>query len=396
MTSPIISARDLSVSFGDTPALDGFTLDVPAGSLVALLGPSGCGKTTLLRCLSGFEDLDEGTLAIDGRPMAGVPAHRRPVNTVFQSYALFPHMTVAENMSFGLRLRRYPKAEIKTRVEEAGRILGITELLERRPKQLSGGQRQRVAIGRAIVRDARLYLFDEPLSNLDAKLRVRMRMELQDLHRRLGVTSIYVTHDQVEAMTMADKIVVLQAGVIEQVGSPLELYRRPRNLFVAGFIGSPAMNMVYGTLEGSGSDVYVKFAGQRIKLGATSLSRHPGLENRMGDQLVVGIRPGDFEATQVAGAAPEASMRVNVDVAEVLGSETFIHFEMPSPPVVTPDIEELLADTGADPSTLGDTTKFSARVSSDVPIHAPQQLDVVIDPDKFHFFDPDTGQRIGR
>jgi multiple sugar transport system ATP-binding protein len=183
---------------------------------------------------------------------------------------------------------------------------------------------------------------------------------------------------------------------LQQVAPPADLFHNPDNMFVAGFIGSPAMNMVYGTLEGSGTDVYVNFAGQRIKVGPKSLTRHPGIENRMGDQLVVGIRPGDFEAAAVAGAAPEASIKVNVDVAEVLGSETFIHFEMHSRPVITPDIEELLADSGADPSTLGDTTKFSARVSSDVPVHSMDTLDVVIDPDKFHFFDPDTGQRIGR
>jgi multiple sugar transport system ATP-binding protein len=385
-----------------TRAVGDVNLTIEDGEFLVLVGPSGCGKSTVLRMIAGLEEISEGKMYIGDTLVNDVQPKDRDIAMVFQNYALYPHMSVFDNMAFGLKLRKMDKSEIKRRVEEAAEILEITDFLERKPKALSGGQRQRVAMGRAIVREPKAFLMDEPLSNLDAKLRVQMRTELGRLHSRLETTTVYVTHDQVEAMTLGHRVAVLKPvsaarpDNLQQVAPPAELFQNPDNMFVAGFIGSPAMNMVYGTLEGSGTDVLVSFAGQRVKVGAKALDRHPGLANRMGDQLVVGIRPGDFEAAQVAGADPDSAMRVNVDVAEVLGSETFIHFEMPSPPVITPDIEELLADSGADPSTLGDTTKFSARVSSDVPIHSMEQLDVIIDTDKFHFFDPDSGQRIGR
>jgi multiple sugar transport system ATP-binding protein len=385
-----------------TRAVGDVNLTIENGEFLVLVGPSGCGKSTVLRMIAGLEEISEGKMYIGDTLVNDVQPKDRDIAMVFQNYALYPHMSVYDNMAFGLKLRKMDKSEIQRRVHEAAEILEITEFLERKPKALSGGQRQRVAMGRAIVREPKAFLMDEPLSNLDAKLRVQMRTELGRLHSRLGTTTVYVTHDQVEAMTLGHRVAVLKPvsaarpDNLQQVAPPAELFHNPDNMFVAGFIGSPAMNMIYGTLEGSGTDVFVKFADQRIKVGAKSLERHPGLENRMGEQLVVGIRPGDFEAATVVGAAPEASMKVDVDVAEVLGSETFIHFEIHSPPVITPDIEELLADSGADPSTLGDTTKFSARVSSDVPVHSMETLDVVIDGDKFHFFDPDTGQRIGR
>jgi multiple sugar transport system ATP-binding protein len=385
-----------------TRAVGDVNLTIENGEFLVLVGPSGCGKSTVLRMIAGLEEISEGKMYIGDTLVNDVQPKDRDIAMVFQNYALYPHMSVYDNMAFGLKLRKMDKSEIQRRVHEAAEILEITEFLERKPKALSGGQRQRVAMGRAIVREPKAFLMDEPLSNLDAKLRVQMRTELGRLHSRLGTTTVYVTHDQVEAMTLGHRVAVLKPvsaarpDNLQQVAPPAELFHNPDNMFVAGFIGSPAMNMIYGTLEGSGTDVFVKFADQRIKVGAKSLERHPGLENRMGEQLVVGIRPGDFEAATVVGAAPEASMKVDVDVAEVLGSETFIHFEIHSPPVITPDLEELLADSGADPSTLGDTTKFSARVSSDVPVHSMETLDVVIDGDKFHFFDPDTGQRIGR
>jgi multiple sugar transport system ATP-binding protein len=320
---------------------------------------------------------------------------------VFQNYALYPHMSVFDNMAFGLKLAKMPRSEITARVNDAARILGLDELLHRKPKALSGGQRQRVAMGRAIVREPKAFLMDEPLSNLDAKLRVQMRTELGRLHARLKTTTVYVTHDQVEAMTLGHRVAVLKPvstarpDNLQQVAPPTELFNNPANLFVAGFIGSPAMNMVYGTLEGVGTDVYVNFAGFRVRVDRRALDRHPGIENRKGDQLVVGIRPGDFEAAAVAGDGADRSITANVDVAEVLGSETFIHFELPSPPVVTADVEELLADTGTDASTIGDTTRFAARVSSDVQAQPGSQLSVVIDTSKFHFFDPATGKRVG-
>ena len=383
-----------------TRAVGDVDLTIKDGEFLVLVGPSGCGKSTILRMVAGLEEISEGKMYIGDTLVNDVQPKDRDIAMVFQNYALYPHMSVFDNMAFGLKLRKMPKEEIKARVEEAAEVLEITDFLERKPKALSGGQRQRVAMGRAIVREPKAFLMDEPLSNLDAKLRVQMRTELGRLHARLGTTTLYVTHDQIEAMTLGHRVAVLKPvsaarpDNLQQVAPPAELFHNPDNLFVAGFIGSPAMNMAYGTLEGSGTDVFVNFAGQKVRLGAKALERHPGLENRMGDQLVVGIRPGDFEAAQVAGRP--ADMTANVDVAEVLGSETFIHFELASPPVVTPDIEELLADSGGDTSSLGDTTKFSARVSSDVPIHSFETLDLVIDTDKFHFFDPTTGLRVGR
>ncbi len=383
-----------------TRAVGDVDLTIEDGEFLVLVGPSGCGKSTVLRMIAGLEEISEGKMYIGDTLVNDVQPKDRDIAMVFQNYALYPHMSVFDNMAFGLKLRKMAKEEIKARVEEAAEVLEITEFLERKPKALSGGQRQRVAMGRAIVREPKAFLMDEPLSNLDAKLRVQMRTELGRLHSRLGTTTVYVTHDQVEAMTLGHRVAVLKPvsaarpDNLQQVAPPAELFHNPDNLFVAGFIGSPAMNMVYGTLEGSGTEVYVNFAGQKVKVGPKALAKHPGLESRMGDQLVVGIRPGDFEATTIAGGT--ADLTANVDVAEVLGSETFIHFELPSPPVVTPDIEELLADTGGDPSSLGDTTKFSARVSSDVPIHSMETLDVTIDADKWHFFDPASGQRVGR
>jgi len=382
-----------------TRAVGDVDLTIKDGEFLVLVGPSGCGKSTILRMVAGLEEISEGKMYIGDTLVNDVQPKDRDIAMVFQNYALYPHMSVFDNMAFGLKLRKMPKEEIKARVEEAAEVLEITDFLGRKPKALSGGQRQRVAMGRAIVREPKAFLMDEPLSNLDAKLRVQMRTELGRLHARLGTTTVYVTHDQIEAMTLGHRVAVLKPvsaarpDNLQQVAPPAELFHNPKNLFVAGFIGSPAMNMVYGTLEGSGTEVYVNFAGKKVRLGQKALDRHPGLESRMGDQLVVGIRPGDFEAAQVAGRP--ADLTANVDVAEVLGSETFIHFELPAPPVVTPDIEELLADSGGDTSSLGDTTKFSARVSSDVPIHSFEQLDVIIDADKFHFFDPHTGLRVG-
>ena len=384
-----------------TRAVGDVNLTIEDGEFLVLVGPSGCGKSTVLRMIAGLEEISEGKMYIGDTLVNDVQPKDRDIAMVFQNYALYPHMSVFDNMAFGLKLRKMSKEEIDARVREAADVLEITDFLERKPKALSGGQRQRVAMGRAIVREPKAFLMDEPLSNLDAKLRVQMRTELGRLHSRLKTTTVYVTHDQVEAMTLGHRVAVLKPVSVarpdnlQQVAPPAELFHNPKNMFVAGFIGSPAMNMIYGTLEGSGTDVYVNFAGSRIRVDQRALDRHPGLENRAGDQLVVGIRPGDFEAAAVAGADPSRTLKANVDVAEVLGSETFVHFNLPSPPVVTPDIEELLADSGADASSLGDTTKFSARVSSDVAVNPGSELDVVLDTAKFHFFDPASGQRVG-
>ena len=320
---------------------------------------------------------------------------------VFQNYALYPHMSVFDNMAFGLKLRKMDKEEIRRRVEEAASVLEITDFLARKPKALSGGQRQRVAMGRAIVREPKAFLMDEPLSNLDAKLRVQMRTELGRLHGRLKTTTVYVTHDQVEAMTLGHRVAVLKAVTakrpdnLQQVAPPSELFYNPANLFVAGFIGSPAMNMVSGHLEGSGGEVFAVFGPHRLKVDAKALDRHPGLDGFMNRDLVIGIRPGDFEDHRIAGEHPERAMEIKVDVTEVLGSETFVHFMVPVAPVVTPEIEELLADSGSDASALGSETKFSARVSSDVAVPAGGTARLVVDTAKLHFFDPETGKRIG-
>src|SRR6202142_3722990 len=259
-----VTLRKVIKRYDEVEAVRGIDLDIAAHEFVVLVGPSGCGKSTTLRMIAGLEDITDGDIMIGGDVVNDVPPKDRDIAMVFQNYALYPHMTVAENMSFGLRLKRYPKAEIKTRIDEAARMLDIVELVDRKPKQLSGGQRQRVAMGRAIVRNPQVFLFDEPLSNLDAKLRVQMRAEIKELHQRLKTTTVYVTHDQIEAMTMADKIVVMNAGNVEQIGAPLELYDYPLNLFVAGFIGSPAMNCLKGTLRLNGKAEFEGPGGVRL------------------------------------------------------------------------------------------------------------------------------------
>jgi multiple sugar transport system ATP-binding protein len=384
-----------------TRAVGDVTLTIGDGEFLVLVGPSGCGKSTVLRMIAGLEEITEGTIRIGDNVVNDMPAKDRDIAMVFQNYALYPHMSVFDNMAFGLRLRKMDKEEIRRRVEEAAETLEIKEFLARKPKALSGGQRQRVAMGRAIVREPKAFLMDEPLSNLDAKLRVQMRTELGRLHARLKTTTVYVTHDQVEAMTLGHRVAVLKAVTakrpdnLQQVAPPSELFYNPANLFVAGFIGSPAMNMVKGHLEGSGSEVFVVFGPHRLKVDGRALERHPGLDGYMGKDLVVGIRPGDFEDHRVAGEQPDRTMEVQVDVTEVLGSETFVHYMVPVPPVITPEIEELLADTGSDPTTLGNETKFSSRVSSDVSIPPGSTAHLVVDTAKFHFFDPENGKRIG-
>jgi multiple sugar transport system ATP-binding protein len=384
-----------------TRAVGDVTLTIGDGEFLVLVGPSGCGKSTVLRMIAGLEEITEGTIRIGDNVVNDMPAKDRDIAMVFQNYALYPHMSVFDNMAFGLRLRKMDKEEIRRRVEDAAETLEIKEFLARKPKALSGGQRQRVAMGRAIVREPKAFLMDEPLSNLDAKLRVQMRTELGRLHARLKTTTVYVTHDQVEAMTLGHRVAVLKAVTakrpdnLQQVAPPSELFYNPANLFVAGFIGSPAMNMVKGHLEGSGSEVFVVFGPHRLKVDGRALERHPGLDGYMGKDLVVGIRPGDFEDHRVAGEQPDRTMEVQVDVTEVLGSETFVHYMVPVPPVITPEIEELLADTGSDPAALGNETKFSSRVSSDVSIPPGSTARLVVDTAKFHFFDPENGKRIG-
>jgi len=394
--------EDLGKIYPDgTRAVGDVDLTIRDGEFLVLVGPSGCGKSTILRMIAGLEDISEGTMSIGDRLVNDVAAKDRDIAMVFQNYALYPHMTVFDNMAFGLKLRKLEKEEINRRVQEAADILEITDFLDRKPKALSGGQRQRVAMGRAIVREPAAFLMDEPLSNLDAKLRVQMRAELERLHGSLGTTTVYVTHDQVEAMTLGDRVAVLRPVSaakpynLQQVGPPAELFAHPNNLFVAGFIGSPAMNLTYGRIEGSGDDVYAVLPNARLKIDKRAIDEHPGLENYAGQEIVIGLRPHNMEAAAVAGPDPDRMMQAQVEVTEMLGADTYIHFTVDQSPVITPDIEELLADTGRDASSLGHTTNFIARVSPDISISRGDTVDLVVDTAKLHFFDQTTGHRVG-
>jgi multiple sugar transport system ATP-binding protein len=305
-----VAIRDVYKSFGSTEILHGVSVDIDDGEFVTLVGPSGCGKSTLLRMIAGLESISGGEIAIGGRVVNRVAPKERDIAMVFQNYALYPHMTVGENMAFSLMLKGADKADTQARVDRAAEILGLTPLLERYPRQLSGGQRQRVAMGRAIVRNPQVFLFDEPLSNLDAKLRVAMRAEIKELHQRLKTTTVYVTHDQIEAMTMADKIVVMHDGIVEQTGKPLELYDRPGNLFVASFIGSPAMNLLSGTLDGDGSPAFHGAGGVVVPVA-------PGTRGSKGDRVVLGIRPEHLRLV-------DSGIPVTVSVVEPSGSEVLV------------------------------------------------------------------------
>jgi multiple sugar transport system ATP-binding protein len=307
-----VEIRDVRKAYGNAQVLHGVSVDIQDGEFVILVGPSGCGKSTLLRMLAGLESITGGEIRIGPRVVNDIPPKERDIAMVFQNYALYPHMTVAENMAFSMRLRRAKKSDIEVRVNRAADILGLTKLLGRYPKELSGGQRQRVAMGRAIVRDPKVFLFDEPLSNLDAKLRVAMRAEIKELHQRLRTTTVYVTHDQIEAMTMADKIVVMRDGIVEQMGAPLDLYDRPGNLFVAGFIGSPAMNLLEGAIEGG---AFVTKGGLRLPLPANHASAPAGRP------LVYGLRP---EHITLSDTLSDGGVPVEVVVVEPTGSETLI------------------------------------------------------------------------
>ena len=326
-----VSVRDIRKSYGDVPVIKGISVEIADGEFVILIGPSGCGKSTLLRMIAGLEDITSGEISIGGRVVNDVQAKERDIAMVFQSYALYPHMTVEENMGFSLSLRRAPKAEIAARVGEAAEILGLTPLLSRFPKQLSGGQRQRVAMGRAIVRDPKVFLFDEPLSNLDAKLRVQMRVEIKALHQRLKTTTVYVTHDQIEAMTMADKIVVMKDGVVEQIGAPLDLYDRPANLFVAQFIGSPAMNLFQGTVSGQGilvgGGLVLPISQERADAIAPGASVHYGIRP---EHLILG----------------DDGLPIVVEVIEPTGAETVIFAKLGGHPIVVTVHDRVAARPG--------------------------------------------------
>jgi multiple sugar transport system ATP-binding protein len=353
-------------------AVRGISLEIADEEFVVLVGPSGCGKSTTLRMIAGLEEISGGEIAIGGRVVNDVPPRDRDIAMVFQNYALYPHMTVFDNMAFGLKLRGTPKADIKTRVDEAARILDIVPLLDRKPKALSGGQRQRVAMGRAIVRNPKVFLFDEPLSNLDAKLRVQMRTEIKKVHQAVRTTTIYVTHDQVEAMTLADRVVVMNGGIIEQVGPPQELYHHPRTKFVAGFIGSPGMNFFPVDLH-DGDVVFTD--GQVLAIPAARLARYGSLRN---GKMILGLRP---EHLTEASRPDSLSLTVAVDVVEPMGMETMVHFHLPEE---QGDVSPR-ASAGLEPSA------YTARVSPETEALAGRPLELRADMMQMHLIDPDTG-----
>ena len=375
-----------------TRALEDVSIEINDGEFVVLVGPSGCGKTTLLRMVAGLEDITEGEISIGDKVINEVAPKDRDIAMVFQNYALYPHMSVYDNMAFSLKLRKLSKKEIDEKVKEAAKILEIVELLGRKPKALSGGQRQRVAMGRAIVRNPEAFLMDEPLSNLDAKLRVQMRAELGQLHTQLETTTLYVTHDQVEAMTMGDRVAVIRKGELQQINTPREIYLHPKNIFVAGFIGSPSMNFVYANVKVSSKNITLSFGEDSIKCSADENKK---LKEFDGQEVVLGIRPEAFEDSQYANSK-EFSEKLNAKVTllEQLGSDSYIHFYKDIKPVQTEAIEEILADEGEDITVLGDNTKFIARVNPNSTVKEGRQIALAIDPSKLHYFDPSSGNAI--
>jgi multiple sugar transport system ATP-binding protein len=376
-----------------TQAVHDLELEIQDGELMVLVGPSGCGKTTALRMLAGLEEITEGEIRIGERIVNDLTPRDRDIAMVFQSYALYPHMTVYDNLAFGLKLHKVPKQEIKERVDRAARILQIEDFLKRKPRALSGGQRQRVAMGRAIVREPQAFLMDEPLSNLDAKLRVQVRAEIHQLQRRLGVTTIYVTHDQVEAMTMGDRAAVMNAGHLQQVDTPQVLYDQPVNEFVASFIGSPSINLVESQLARNDGHLEVTLGEHKLAVDDQLARNRSGLEAYVGKEIILGIRPEDFEDASIeSGVPPDRRIRVTADLTEPLGSEVLVHFGTEATGVVS---SAVAADVGEDAEVrIGEdeevSTRLVARVSPKSRIAVGQEVELAVDTTRLYFFDPET------
>ncbi len=382
-----IVLEGITKTFGDVVAVNNVDLTVADGDFMVLVGPSGCGKSTILRMLAGLEEVTAGEIWIDGEQVTDLEPKHRDIAMVFQNYALYPHMSVEQNLAFGLKLRHTPKEERTRRVHEAAEILGLESLLHRRPAELSGGQRQRVAIGRAMVREPKAFLMDEPLSNLDAKLRVHMRAELQRLHERLGTTTVYVTHDQVEAMTLGTRVAVLRDGLLQQVDTPHNLYRHPANLFVAAFIGSPPMNLVEATVHGD----EVSFAGFTMPIPAGTLA------DRDGDTVILGIRPSDLEDSSLWRGEDLPVIEVQTDVIEELGSEVNVIFRVDAPPVATEELRAATDEEGEEILLMVEETPaatFCARVDARTTAAPGERIRLTLDPSRFHYFDPATGLAI--
>jgi ABC-type sugar transport system ATPase subunit len=373
-----IRLERVTKSFGSVTAVDDISLHIHDGEFLVLVGPSGCGKSTLLRMIAGLEDVTAGDIYIGERDVTDLAPRSRDIAMVFQTYALYPHMSVRQNIGYGLKARRMPKQEIATRVAEVAELLGLDELLDRRPAQLSGGQRQRVAMGRAIVRQPQAFLLDEPLSNLDAKLRVGMRASLAQLHQRLGVTTVYVTHDQTEAMTLGQRVAVMRDGHLLQVDRPKQLYEQPNNLFIAAFIGSPAMNLVDATIDGDG----VHFGQYRVPFAD---GRPP---DGVRDRVVLGIRPESFEDAAFAPGLPRIQARI--EVLEELGADAHVFFHVDAPPITA----EVLEATSE--SLLPGRALFTARVDAQTTARVGETMELAVDARRFHFFDPETGVRLSQ
>jgi multiple sugar transport system ATP-binding protein len=377
-----------------TTAVNALSLEINDGEFMVLVGPSGCGKTTALRMVAGLEDISRGVLTIGERVVNHVPSRDRDIAMVFQSYALYPHLSVYDNIAFGLKIKKLPKDEIDRRVQNAARILGLDPFLKRKPRALSGGQRQRVAMGRAIVREPAAFLMDEPLSNLDAKLRVQMRAEIAGLQHDLGVTTIYVTHDQVEAMTMGDRVAVMRKGELQQVADPQTLYDRPVNLFVGGFIGSPAMNMIEATLQRQNGGYAAKVGEQLVSIEGAEIEARPALAGYEGKQIVLGIRPEDLEDAALAPGTESQRLRGTAQLTEALGSEIMVHFEVNARHAMTEDVRELAEDVGderAITQDADDRATLVGRFGARSRVRVGEAIEVAVDTRSLHFFDPQTG-----
>jgi multiple sugar transport system ATP-binding protein len=381
-----------------TKAVSELDLEIADGEFIVLVGPSGCGKTSALRMVAGLEPITDGAVKIGGRVVNNLPPKNRDIAMVFQNYALYPHMSAFKNMAFGLKLRKVPRPEINTRVRDAAKVLGLEGVLPKRPRTLSGGQRQRVAMGRAIVREPQAFLMDEPLSNLDAKLRVEMRAEIARLQRDLAVTTIYVTHDQVEAITLGDRVAVMRDGVLQQIDTPQALYNRPVNLFVAEFIGSPAMNLVGADLAKANGHMTARFGEHELVIDRDALTARPSLAGFEGRRVILGIRPEDIEDAEVAGDAPDGrTLRAEVDIREDMGSELFVHFGVGARAVAGEDVRAALGEDALEATSESARREgglFVARVGRGSKAEEGSRIDLVVDSSRLHFFDIETSAAI--
>jgi multiple sugar transport system ATP-binding protein len=383
-----ITLEQLTKVYGDgTRAVSDLDLEIEDGEFVVLVGPSGCGKTSALRMVAGLEPISSGRVLIDGEIVNKLPPKDRDIAMIFQNYALYPHMSAFDNMAFGLKLRGMKRERRGDRVRSTAATLGLAEVLPKKPRTLSGGQRQRVAMGRAIVREPKAFLMDEPLPNLDAKLRVEMRAEIARLQRELGVTTIYVTHDQVEAMTLGDRVAIMRDGVLQQVAKPQALYDRPRNLFVAEFIGSPAMNLVGADLARSNGGLVAKFGETTLPVGEGVLSSRPGLPGFEGRRLILGVRPEDIEDARFGGGEP---LSATVDIREDMGAEVFVHFDPGAKMIAGEDVRAAVGEDAAEVKG----SAWVARLDRDTAASERERIELAIDTDRLHFFDPESGDAI--